>query len=395
MAQALQGHLSRWLLGYALAVMGAGVAVGQLSLHWTASHRDLVSTLTTVAVFFMIYPMMVNLRVEALARAGRNARGLLLAVGYNFVWAPLLGYGLAQLFLHDPMLALGFLLVMVVPCSSMSIAYTGLAGGDVELATVSSGRVSCSRWRRCRCGWCVRRAVRVPIPLHDMLTSIRWCSSLPWSPGWLTRHAVTRARGAAALKRLQPAFPAASLLAMFAIIFLIFFAKAGMIVAKWPTVLLLLVPNALFIAVTLALATWLDRRLGCPTPSTWRWCSPPPVRTTAPRSRSRRRRSPRWSHPGRDDADLPGDAAGRLPQARRPGAHPLHRAPQAPIPAPVWHLGDGPGPRCRPPLFNRRPSSRRPHPMPPHRYTDPTAKGRCHHDHPSHGRDTLARATAP
>ena len=36
-AQALQGHLSRWLFGYALAVMGAGVAVGQFSLHWTAS----------------------------------------------------------------------------------------------------------------------------------------------------------------------------------------------------------------------------------------------------------------------------------------------------------------------------------------------------------------------
>ena len=49
---------------------------------------------------------------------------------------------------------------------------------------------------------------------------------------------------------------------MFAIIFLIFFAKAGLIVQKWPTVVLLLVPNALFIAVTLVLATWLDRRLG-------------------------------------------------------------------------------------------------------------------------------------
>jgi arsenite transporter len=52
------------------------------------------------------------------------------------------------------------------------------------------------------------------------------------------------------------------MLAMFVIIFLIFFAKAEMIVDRWPTVLLLLVPNALFIALSLAAATWLDRRMG-------------------------------------------------------------------------------------------------------------------------------------
>jgi len=66
-------------------------------------------------------------------------RGLLLALSYNFVWAPLIGFVLARVFLHDPLLALGFLLVMVVPCSSMSIAYPGLAKGDVELSTVIVG----------------------------------------------------------------------------------------------------------------------------------------------------------------------------------------------------------------------------------------------------------------
>ena len=35
---------------------------------------------------------------------------------------------------HDPLLSLGFLLVMVVPCSSMAIGYTGLSKGNLELA---------------------------------------------------------------------------------------------------------------------------------------------------------------------------------------------------------------------------------------------------------------------
>lgn len=132
-----------------------------------------MSDLTTVAVFVVIYPMMVNLRLEALARAGRNVRGLGLAVAYNFVWAPLLGYALARVFLHDPLLALGFLLVMVVPCSSMSIAYTGLAGGDAELATVIVGTsfvlalVAVPVWMAN-----FAAGYQVPLPLGDMLISI-------------------------------------------------------------------------------------------------------------------------------------------------------------------------------------------------------------------------------
>ena len=259
----LQQHLSRWLIGYAFAAIAAGVALGYPNAGWSKAHTAPVSNLTTVAVFLVIYPMMVNLRVEALARAGRNVRGLLLAVAYNFVWAPLLGYALAHLFLHDPMLALGFLLVMVVPCSSMSIAYTGLAGGDVELATVIVGSsfvlavLAVPLWMGL-----FAAQYDVPIPMHDMLTSILTVLIAPMLAGWLTRRVVQRTRGEASLKRLQPAFSAASMLAMFAIIFLIFFAKAGLIVQKWPTVVLLLVPNALFIAVTLLLATWLNRRLG-------------------------------------------------------------------------------------------------------------------------------------
>ena len=58
---------------------------------WTQSHQSLVSTLTTVAVFFIVYPMMINLKLEALVQAGKNVRGLSLSVLYNFLWAPLVG----------------------------------------------------------------------------------------------------------------------------------------------------------------------------------------------------------------------------------------------------------------------------------------------------------------
>jgi arsenite transporter len=259
----LQQHLSHWLLLYAMSAIAAGLAVDYPLRAWTAAHTGGIGTLTTAAVFLVIYPMMVNLRVEALARAGRNVRGLLLALAYNFIWAPLIGFVLARVFLHDPLLALGFLLVMVVPCSSMSIAYTGLAKGDVELSTVIVGSsfviavVAVPAWMMI-----FAAGYDVPVPMGAMMGSILTVLIAPMLAGWLTRKWLVRRRGPGAPAHLAPMFSSASMLAMFAIIFLIFFAKAEMIVDRWQMVLLLLVPNALFMALTLAVATWLNRRLG-------------------------------------------------------------------------------------------------------------------------------------
>jgi ACR3 family arsenite transporter len=261
--KALQEHLNRWLLLYVVLAMGLGLWIGHPNAAWISKNSSTVSNLTTLAVFFIIYPMMINLKLEALLKAGKNIKGLLLAVGYNFVWAPLIGWVLAKVFLSDPLLALGFLLVMVVPCSSMSIGYTGLSEGNLELATVVVALsfvlavVAVPVWMTI-----FAANYSVPIPISDMLMSILTVLIAPMILGYLTRLALTRWLGEKRFRRLQPLFPSLSLLAMYGIVFMIFFAKATMIVDKWQTVLLLLVPNGLFIAITLVVVTWINRRLG-------------------------------------------------------------------------------------------------------------------------------------
>jgi len=51
-------------------------------------------------------------------------------------------------------------------------------------------------------------------------------------------------------------------MAMYGIVFVIFFSRATMILEKWQMVLMLLVPITLLYALTLAVVTWLNRRLG-------------------------------------------------------------------------------------------------------------------------------------
>ncbi len=260
--KALQEHLNKWMLLYVLLAMGLGLLVGYPNAKWIQGNQSTVSNLTTVAVFLIIYPMMINLNLEALAKAGRNWRGLALSLVYNFVWAPVLGYLLAKGFLSDPLLALGFLMVMVVPCSSMSIGYTGLAEGDVELATVTvalSFLVAVGAvplWMSVFAG-----QYHVAVPIGSMLITILEVLVAPMILGYLTRLALVHHYGKQKYRQFQPFFPSLSLMGLFAIVIVIFFAKATTIVDKWQIILLLLVPEALFFLVTLIVITLLNRQM--------------------------------------------------------------------------------------------------------------------------------------
>jgi ACR3 family arsenite transporter len=89
----------------------------------------------------------------------------------------------------SPELALGFYLVMLIPGSSMAIAYTGIAGGSLELATVAQAA-----------GFLVAPLVlpvfmhqvgqsyAIEVPLGMLVTSIVKVLILPMAAGALTRR---------------------------------------------------------------------------------------------------------------------------------------------------------------------------------------------------------------
>jgi len=260
--RSLKNHLSRYLLLYVTACMGIGVAAGYPAAGYVTAHKVVFTSLATIAVFFIIYPMMVNLKLETLRLAAKNWRGILLSLTYNFVFAPLFGYLLANGFLHDLQLAMGFLLVMVVPCSSMSIGYTGLAEGNIELATVVMA-VSFIFSIFAVPAWMSLFAAQyhMPSPTWILIKSMLTILIAPMIAGYLTRLGLTRRLGEQKFMQLLPLFPSLSLIAMYGIVLLIFFMKATLIVRKWDLVAWLTIPNTLFIGVALLLITWIDRMI--------------------------------------------------------------------------------------------------------------------------------------
>jgi len=261
--KSIQEHLKAQLIWYVAVAIVAGWLIGYFNQDFAKQHQPGLKTLITIAVFFMIYPMMVNVRFDALAKATKNLKGIGLTMFYNFLWAPLLGYFLARIFISDPEVGFGFLLVMVVPGSSMSIGYTGLVGGNLELATVAiassfvAALAAIPFWLTVLGG-----SFQMAVPLGLLLNALLTVLILPMILGAATRVGLIRWRGEEGFKRIAPLFPSVTLISMYAIIFLIFFMKAGVLVAKWHLVAWLIVPNLVFVIATLALITWLDRRAG-------------------------------------------------------------------------------------------------------------------------------------
>ncbi len=255
----LQEHLRKYLLWYVAAAIATGWVLGAKSPMFIKHNQATLKTLITAVVFLMIYPMMINIRLEALVKAFRNIKGIGLAMAYNFVWAPLFGFALSKIFLHNPEVGFGFLLVMVVPCSSMSIGYTGLGGGNLELATVVVGSsfvaaiAAIPFWLSILGG-----SFNVPVPMSLLMNAILEVLIAPMILGYLTRLALVRWLGQDGFKRIAPLFPSITLASMYVIIFLIFFMKATLLVRKWELMVWLIVPNLLFVVVTLALITWID-----------------------------------------------------------------------------------------------------------------------------------------
>lgn len=88
-------------------------------------------------VSIMVWAMCVTIRFGELVLVTRKVKQIICGLFLNFAFLPILCFLLALAFLsHEPMWAVGFILMGSVPCAGMNIVWTGLLKGDVPLALI-------------------------------------------------------------------------------------------------------------------------------------------------------------------------------------------------------------------------------------------------------------------
>ena len=203
----------------------------------------------------MLFGVFLNTPVQDFRQAAANVKFTLTAVAINFVWTPLLVIGLGMVFLADsPMMQIGFLMLMVTPCTDWYLVFTGVAKGNVPLsATVLPVNL-------------VLQVVLLPVYLYlaagvsgsirmgEVLSGIFFILVVPFVLAQLTR--VILAKWSAASKQAKVADTFASLQTLFLALAILsmFAAKGNSLLANLGTVSKLIVPILLFYAVNFVLA---------------------------------------------------------------------------------------------------------------------------------------------
>jgi ACR3 family arsenite efflux pump ArsB len=90
--------------------------------------------LITPFLFLMLFGIFITIPLKDFKKGFLNFKFTKIALIINFIWTPLLAYILGYLFLyHEPQLWIGFIMLLVTPCTDWYLMFTGMAKGDVSL----------------------------------------------------------------------------------------------------------------------------------------------------------------------------------------------------------------------------------------------------------------------
>lgn len=93
-------------------------------------------TLIIPFLLLMLYGLFLSIPLKNIKNAFKNIKFISVSTVINFMWTPLLAWGLGALFLSDhPAIWLGFILLLVTPCMDWYLIFTSIAKGNLSLAT--------------------------------------------------------------------------------------------------------------------------------------------------------------------------------------------------------------------------------------------------------------------
>ena len=240
-------NLSKNMMLYTLATIILGITVGYLY------NPTFLAKFIPVIVFFMIYPMMVNVSFESLRNVRKYKKVILLALLYNFVLAPIIYYFLCSLFKVTYDIQIALLLLAIAPASSMGIGYVGLAEGNVALASVivASAFLIFIIVAPLVIHFIVSSNYIV-LPLEKIIKNLLLVLVLPLLLGVITRELIIERRNIK-FNEVKPLFSFITLVFLYILIFSIFALK-GRAILENPTKIAIIVPLAsLFYIIMLAI----------------------------------------------------------------------------------------------------------------------------------------------
>ncbi len=263
-------YLTLWVLlciggGIVLGKLAPGVAKSLDAMAIYVNGAPVVSIPIAIALFFMMYPIMVKIDFAEVVKAGKSPKPVLLTLVVNWGIKPFTMFAIAWFFLGYVFRDLipgmdvlkdgsqvelwrsyisGAILLGIAPCTAMVLMWGYLAKGNQghTLVMVAINSLTMLVLYGLLGGWLLG-VNRMPVPWQALLLSIAIYVALPLVAGYFSRKWIIRARGQEWFERkfLHVLTPV-SIMALLATLVLLFSFKGETIVANPLTILWIAIP---------------------------------------------------------------------------------------------------------------------------------------------------------
>jgi ACR3 family arsenite transporter len=232
------GPFERWLSVWVALAIGAGLVLGNLfpGLFSFLASLEVASVNLPVAalIWAMVYPMMVGVDFNALARVGDKPKGLVVTLAVNWLIKPFTMAALGVLFFNHVFAGLippddaqaylaGVILLGAAPCTAMVFVWSNLTRGDptYTLVQVSLNDVVMV-FAFAPIVAFLLGVTDIVVPWDTLLLSVGLYVLLPLTAGYLTRRNLVRGGGEPAVAAFKDRVQPASVLGLLVTVVLLF-----------------------------------------------------------------------------------------------------------------------------------------------------------------------------
>ncbi len=218
------------------------------------------------ASFLMIYPMFINLKITDIVEIKNYKAAVLLSLLINFILSPAIAYILGKLLLSDqPYMALGLILISLIPTSGMTATWTELSNGNlkVALSIIATSLVVVI----------VTLPMVLPLMAGNLLSAgpifilqrILLVIVIPLILGDITRRIIIAKKGQAFYKSKKPLFSGLSSTGLLFVLFLIMSLDANKLLISNPVLVLKgIVPLLIYYVLMFGSSTLIANVFGYP-----------------------------------------------------------------------------------------------------------------------------------
>lgn len=223
-----------------------GLLLGQVSVVQLYADSLILPFLT-----LMLFGVFLQIPLKDITESFKNIRFTASSVIMNFIWTPIFAWLLGAIFLHDlPAIWVGFIMLMVTPCTDWYLIFTGIAKGNVALGAAGLPLKLILQLTLLPVYLLVLGGSLIEIDVLTLLKGVLFVLILPFLLALIVRFVIIKAKGTEWFANKLLSYISFNQIIFLSLAIVAMFASQGEILVNNPAILLkLLLPTLAFFTV--------------------------------------------------------------------------------------------------------------------------------------------------